>query len=105
MMGCVVFAGEMQGTVHRLLLETRQNELKPGSVLLLKQVWGAALHPSCPGGAPRAVCVASPLPGRRQGVAGLVLDPGFLEPSEDLNPYSGGGWVGVCAVQVGGGVW
>lgn len=33
------FAGEMQGTVHRLLLETRQNELKPGSVLLLKQVW------------------------------------------------------------------
>ncbi|XP_037666436.1 homologous recombination OB-fold protein [Choloepus didactylus] len=29
--------GEMQGTVHRLLLETRQNELKPGSVLLLKQ--------------------------------------------------------------------
>uniref|UniRef100_A0A452UAW7 Homologous recombination factor with OB-fold n=1 Tax=Ursus maritimus TaxID=29073 RepID=A0A452UAW7_URSMA len=30
--------GEMQGTVHRLLLETRQSELKPGSVLLLKQV-------------------------------------------------------------------
>nr|XP_037849867.1 homologous recombination OB-fold protein isoform X5 [Chlorocebus sabaeus] len=30
--------GEMQGTVHRLLLETRQNELKPGSVLLLKQI-------------------------------------------------------------------
>ncbi|XP_008572593.1 PREDICTED: uncharacterized protein C17orf53 homolog [Galeopterus variegatus] len=30
--------GEMLGTVHRLLLETRQNELKPGSVLLLKQV-------------------------------------------------------------------
>uniref|UniRef100_H0WVU8 Homologous recombination factor with OB-fold n=1 Tax=Otolemur garnettii TaxID=30611 RepID=H0WVU8_OTOGA len=29
--------GEMQGTLHRLLLETRQNELKPGSVLLLKQ--------------------------------------------------------------------
>uniref|UniRef100_A0A9L0K4M7 Homologous recombination factor with OB-fold n=1 Tax=Equus asinus TaxID=9793 RepID=A0A9L0K4M7_EQUAS len=38
LMGCVVFAGEMQGTVHRLLLETRQNELKPGSVLLLKQI-------------------------------------------------------------------
>ncbi|XP_007093860.1 homologous recombination OB-fold protein [Panthera tigris] len=30
--------GEMQGTVHRLLLEARQSELKPGSVLLLKQV-------------------------------------------------------------------
>ncbi|XP_077020313.1 homologous recombination OB-fold protein isoform X2 [Tamandua tetradactyla] len=30
--------GEMQGTVHRLLLEMRQNELKPGSVLLLKQI-------------------------------------------------------------------
>ncbi|XP_030655736.1 uncharacterized protein C17orf53 homolog isoform X4 [Nomascus leucogenys] len=30
--------GEMQGTVHRLLLETRQNELKAGSVLLLKQI-------------------------------------------------------------------
>ncbi|KAM9597315.1 homologous recombination OB-fold protein [Trichechus inunguis] len=30
--------GEMQGTVHRVLLEMRQNELKPGSVLLLKQI-------------------------------------------------------------------
>uniref|UniRef100_A0A8C8Z9N5 Homologous recombination factor with OB-fold n=1 Tax=Prolemur simus TaxID=1328070 RepID=A0A8C8Z9N5_PROSS len=30
--------GEMQGTLHRLLLETHQNELKPGSVLLLKQI-------------------------------------------------------------------
>ncbi|KAL0597678.1 Homologous recombination OB-fold protein [Plecturocebus cupreus] len=30
--------GEMQGTVHRLLLETHPNELKPGSVLLLKQI-------------------------------------------------------------------
>ncbi|XP_042638803.1 homologous recombination OB-fold protein [Orycteropus afer afer] len=30
--------GEMQGTVHRVLLETHQNELKPGSVLLLKQI-------------------------------------------------------------------
>ncbi|XP_006897948.1 PREDICTED: uncharacterized protein C17orf53 homolog [Elephantulus edwardii] len=30
--------GEMQGTIHRVLLETRQNELKPGSVLLLKQI-------------------------------------------------------------------
>ncbi|XP_031821892.1 uncharacterized protein C17orf53 homolog isoform X2 [Sarcophilus harrisii] len=30
--------GEMQGTVHRLLLEERQNELKTGSVLLLKQL-------------------------------------------------------------------
>lgn len=49
LMGHVVFAGEMPGTVHRLLLETRQNELKPGSVLLLKQVWGAVLHPSYPG--------------------------------------------------------
>uniref|UniRef100_F7DGB8 Homologous recombination factor with OB-fold n=1 Tax=Callithrix jacchus TaxID=9483 RepID=F7DGB8_CALJA len=30
--------GEMQGTVHRFLLETHQNELKPGSVLLLKEI-------------------------------------------------------------------
>ncbi|KAF6092532.1 hypothetical protein HJG60_001704 [Phyllostomus discolor] len=30
--------GEMQGTVHRSLLEMHQNELKPGSVLLLKQI-------------------------------------------------------------------
>ncbi|XP_066837787.1 homologous recombination OB-fold protein isoform X2 [Anser cygnoides] len=30
--------GEMQGTVHRLLLEERQGQLKPGAVLLLKQV-------------------------------------------------------------------
>ncbi|KAF5895836.1 hypothetical protein DAT39_014447, partial [Clarias magur] len=30
--------GEMQGTVHRRLLEERQAELKTGSVLLLKQV-------------------------------------------------------------------
>ncbi|EMP33740.1 Putative protein C17orf53 [Chelonia mydas] len=30
--------GEMQGTVHRLLLEERQSDLKAGSVLLLKQV-------------------------------------------------------------------
>ncbi|XP_065712355.2 homologous recombination OB-fold protein isoform X2 [Patagioenas fasciata] len=30
--------GEMPGTVHRLLLEERQGELRPGSVLLLKQV-------------------------------------------------------------------
>jgi hypothetical protein len=44
----VVFAGEMQGTVHRVLLETRQNELKPGSVLLLKQV-GELQVGACPG--------------------------------------------------------
>ncbi|XP_074834931.1 homologous recombination OB-fold protein isoform X2 [Carettochelys insculpta] len=30
--------GEMQGTVHRLLLEERQNDLRAGAVLLLKQV-------------------------------------------------------------------
>ncbi|XP_031209453.1 uncharacterized protein C17orf53 homolog isoform X4 [Mastomys coucha] len=30
--------GEMLGTVHRVLLDTHQSELKPGSVLLLKQV-------------------------------------------------------------------
>lgn len=30
--------GEMLGTVHRVLLETHQHELKPGSVLLLKQI-------------------------------------------------------------------
>lgn len=34
-----MFAGEMQGTVHRLLLESHHGELKPGAVLLLKQVW------------------------------------------------------------------
>lgn len=32
------FPGEMQGTVHRLLLEQRQSELRAGSVLLLRQV-------------------------------------------------------------------
>uniref|UniRef100_A0A8C3UZ14 Homologous recombination factor with OB-fold n=1 Tax=Catharus ustulatus TaxID=91951 RepID=A0A8C3UZ14_CATUS len=30
--------GEMQGTVHRLLLEQRQSELRAGAVLLLRQV-------------------------------------------------------------------
>ncbi|XP_053217697.1 homologous recombination OB-fold protein [Podarcis raffonei] len=30
--------GEMQGTIHRLLLEEKQSEFKAGSVLLLKQV-------------------------------------------------------------------
>ncbi|XP_015272958.1 PREDICTED: uncharacterized protein C17orf53 homolog, partial [Gekko japonicus] len=30
--------GEMQGTIHRLLLEQRESEFKAGSVLLLKQV-------------------------------------------------------------------
>lgn len=30
--------GEMQGTVHRALLEARQGELRPGAVLLLRQV-------------------------------------------------------------------
>ncbi|XP_048374095.1 homologous recombination OB-fold protein isoform X2 [Sphaerodactylus townsendi] len=30
--------GEMQGTIHRLLLEQREGEFKAGSVLLLKQV-------------------------------------------------------------------
>lgn len=30
--------GEMLGTVHRVLLETHQSELRPGSVLLLKQI-------------------------------------------------------------------
>ncbi|KAM8795387.1 homologous recombination OB-fold protein [Eudromia elegans] len=30
--------GEMQGTVHRVLLEQRPRDLRPGSVLLLKQV-------------------------------------------------------------------
>lgn len=48
LMGGVVFAGEMQGTVHRLLLETLQNELKPGSVLLLKQVLYPSFHGESP---------------------------------------------------------
>lgn len=30
--------GEIQGTVHRRLLENREEELKVGAVLLLKQV-------------------------------------------------------------------
>lgn len=34
--------GEIQGTVHRRLLEEREEELKVGSVLLLKQVGLAA---------------------------------------------------------------
>jgi len=35
---CVcVCAGEIQGTVHRRLLEDRLGELKAGAVLLLKQ--------------------------------------------------------------------
>lgn len=34
----MLVAGEMQGTVHRLLLEQRQSELRAGSVLLLRQV-------------------------------------------------------------------
>lgn len=70
--GPSVFAGEMQGTVHRLLLETRQSELKPGSVLLLKQVWGA------PDG-------------------GLLSDPPTLEKAPELSawlPFLGGGWRG-----------
>ena len=35
---CLCFSGEIQGTVHRRLLEDRQGELKAGAVLLLKQV-------------------------------------------------------------------
>ena len=37
---CTIFpaAGEIQGTVHRRLLEDRVEELKVGAVLLLKQV-------------------------------------------------------------------
>lgn len=42
-------AGEMQGTVHRLLLEKRQSELRPGSVLLLKQVRDAEAAAVCLG--------------------------------------------------------
>lgn len=63
LMGHVVFAGEMQGTMHRFLLETRQNELKPGSVLLLKQVGGLLWRPahlsSHPGEGPQVTCMAS----------------------------------------------
>ena len=45
----MVFAGEMLGTVHRVLLETHQNELKPGSVLLLKHVGSSSSveEPQC----------------------------------------------------------
>lgn len=69
-MGHVVFAGEMQGTVHRLLLETRQSELKPGSVLLLKQVRGT------PNGD-----LLSSLPALEKVPEGLAWLPSF-----------GGGW-------------
>lgn len=41
----MTFTGEMLGTVHRVLLETHQSELRPGSVLLLKQV-GSSRDPS-----------------------------------------------------------
>lgn len=34
---CGVCVGEIQGTVHRRLLEDRLGELKAGAVLLLKQ--------------------------------------------------------------------
>lgn len=54
------FAGEMQGTVHRLLLETRQNELKPGSVLLLKQVWERLSPLLLGGGPPHWLCGSLP---------------------------------------------
>lgn len=57
----MVFAGEMLGTVHRVLLETHQNELKPGSVLLLKQV-GELLKGPATGGAPGCPFLASCLP-------------------------------------------
>lgn len=70
LMGGVAFAGEMQGTVHRLLLETRQNELKPGSVLLLKQVRelqvGTCSPASRPGGSPGLSLWLPALPGPRQ---------------------------------------
>lgn len=46
--------GEMQGTVHRLLLEERQGQLKPGAVLLLQQVRGARGRPRSTGAAPAA---------------------------------------------------
>lgn len=36
--------GEMQGTVHRRLLEEKRGELKTGAVLLLKQVIYRCLH-------------------------------------------------------------
>ena len=61
LMGGMVFAGEMQGTVHRLLLETRQNELKPGSVLLLKQVLSPSFHGKSPG------CLSDSLPSQAPG--------------------------------------
>lgn len=38
--------GEMQGTVHRRLLEDRQGELKIGAVLLLKQVRHLCTNPT-----------------------------------------------------------
>ena len=103
-MGGVVFAGEMQGTVHRLLLETRQNELKPGSVLLLKQVrelqMGTCSPASRPGESPWLSLWLPALPGPRQRVAALVQDPGSLEPSKGLTAIlQGADGGGGCAVR------
>lgn len=43
----ILTEGEIQGTVHRRLLEDRLGELKPGAVLLLKQVRLATQTPFC----------------------------------------------------------
>lgn len=84
----------MQGTAQ-IAAETRQNELKPGSVLLLKQVL-SSFHG-------KALVVSLALPGPRQRVAALVLDPDLLEPSKGLTSIlQGVGGVGVAQKGQGG---
>uniref|UniRef100_A0A2I3HJ73 Homologous recombination factor with OB-fold n=1 Tax=Nomascus leucogenys TaxID=61853 RepID=A0A2I3HJ73_NOMLE len=79
--------GEMQGTVHRLLLETRQNELKAGSVLLLKQigVFSPSLRNHYLNVTPNnLVHIYSPDSG----------DGSFLKPSQPFPKVRGAGWNG-----------
>ncbi|XP_030364579.1 uncharacterized protein C17orf53 homolog isoform X3 [Strigops habroptila] len=51
--------GEMQGTVHRLLLEERQSELRPGSVLLLRWVSSPHLTATTTSTSPPTTCSRS----------------------------------------------
>lgn len=79
-------AGEMQGTVHRLLLEERQGQLKPGAVLLLKQVWGAGHSRSTLGAVPatgtaRSRCPRAGSELRPRPPAALSSQVGVFSPS------------------------
>lgn len=78
--GPVLVAGEMQGTVHRLLLEQRQSELRAGSVLLLRQVRraGGAAHPTG--------CGVSSQGNAAWGITGVVIQdhPSHSQPRYTL---------------------